>query len=126
MAENAQDWEYRGEAEDLYGIAVLFKNRFLDGVLRTDRGRLPNPVISFESLNVKVLAGYTVHRNPQGMLDEITFNTQHYTLVDRQRKWKHGEWAKYETMNQIRGSIIQNWKTTILERINACANSSPI
>ena len=98
MAESATDWEYRGEAEDLYRMAVLFKDRLLDGVIRIDRGRLPDPVISFESLNIKTLAGYTVHRNPQGLLDEITFNTQHYTLIDGQRKWRHGEWAKYETL----------------------------
>ena len=98
MAENARDWEYRGEAEDLYRMAVLFKDRMLDGVLRIDRGRLPDPVISFESLNVKALAGYTVHRNPQGLLDEITFNTQHYGMIEGVRKWRHGEWAKYETL----------------------------
>ena len=39
-----------------------------------------------------------MHRNPQGLLDEITFNTQHYALAEGVRKWRHGEWAKYETL----------------------------
>lgn len=98
MAESAKDWEYRDEAADLYRMAVLFKDRFLDGVLRTDRGRLPDPVISFDSMNIKALAGYTVHRNPQGLLDEITFNTQHYSVEEGKRVWRHGQWAKYETL----------------------------
>src|SRR3990172_8601930 len=78
-AEIARDWEYSEEARYLYGMAVLFRDRFLDPVLHTDRGRLPDPVISFDDLrNRKVLAAYTLHRNPQGLLDEITFNTAHY------------------------------------------------
>ena len=78
-AENARDWEFRDEAQYLYGMAVLFKDRFLDPVLHTDRGRLPDPVISFDDLrNRRTLAAYTLHRNPQGLLDEITFNTAHY------------------------------------------------
>ena len=98
MAENAKDWEYSDEATDLYRMAVLFKDRFLDGVLRTDRPRLPDPVISFDALNIKTLAGYTVHRNPQGLLDEITFNTQHYTVEDGRKVWQHGQWSKYEVL----------------------------
>ena len=43
-AETAYDWEYTEEAKFLYGMAVLFKDRFLDPVLHTDRGRLPDPV----------------------------------------------------------------------------------
>src|SRR5215211_2936723 len=82
-AENARDWEYSGEAKYLYGMGVLFKDRFLDPVLHTDRGRLPDPVISFDDLrNRRTLAAYTLHRNPQGLLDEITFNTAHYIEED--------------------------------------------
>jgi hypothetical protein len=59
-------------------MANLFKDKFLDPILHTDRGRLPDPVISFDDLwNIKTLATYTLHRNPQGLLDEITFNTVH-------------------------------------------------
>ncbi len=82
-AENAWDWAYKEEAKYLYGMAVLFKDRFLDPILHTDRGRPPDPVISFDDLrNRRTLAAYTLHRNPQGLLDEITFNTAHYEDVD--------------------------------------------
>jgi hypothetical protein len=81
-AENARDWQYSEEVKYLYGMAVLIKDRFLDPVLRTDRGRLPDPVISFDDLrNRRTLAAYTLHRNPQGLLDEITFNIVHYDEV---------------------------------------------
>src|SRR5687768_1440849 len=98
-AENAKDWEYRDEAEYLYEKAVLFKDRFLDPVLRTNRGRLPDPVISFDDLrNQKTLAAYTLHRNPQGLLDEITFNTAHYDDEDNKKVWAFGRWAQLETL----------------------------
>ena len=58
-AESAHDWEYSEEAQFLYGMAVLFKDRLLDPILRTERGRLPDPVISFDDLrNKKTLAAY--------------------------------------------------------------------
>ncbi len=98
-AEAARDWEYSREAQFLYGMAVLFKDRLLDPVLRADRGRLPDPVISFENLrNKKTLATYTLHRSPQGLLDEITFNTTHYKETDGQKVWSWGKWAQLETL----------------------------
>lgn len=98
-AENAKDWVYREEALYLYGMAVLFKDRFLDPVLHTNRGRLPDPVISFDDLrNQKTLAAYTLHRNPQGLLDEITFNTTHYTEEEGKKVWAWGRWAQLETL----------------------------
>jgi hypothetical protein len=98
-AENARDWEYSEEAKNLYGMAVLFKDRFLDPILLTDRGRLPDPVISFDNLrNKKVLAAYTLHRNPQGLLDEITFNTAHYSRGEDEMLWTWGRWAQLETL----------------------------
>ncbi len=98
-AENAHDWEYSEEAQYLYEMALLFKNRFLDPILLTDRQRLPDPVISFLDLrNKKTLATYTLHRNPQGLLDEITFNTAHYVNIEGKRVWIWGEWAKLETL----------------------------
>jgi hypothetical protein len=100
-AENAHDWEYNEEAVYLYGMAVLFRGRFLDPVLRTDRGRLPDPIISFDDMrNRKVLAGYTLHRNPQGLLDEITFNTAHFQkkTADSPPAWGYGRWAQLETL----------------------------
>jgi len=43
-AEAARDWVYSKEAANLYRMAVVFKNRFLDPILLTDRRRLPDPV----------------------------------------------------------------------------------
>lgn len=98
-AEIAKDWEYSEDAKYLYGMTVLFKDRFLDPVLLTDRRRLPDPVISFDNLrNIQTLAGYTLHRNPQGLLDEITFNTEHYEEADGQMVWRFGRWAQLETL----------------------------
>jgi len=80
-------------------MAVLFKNRFLDPILHTDRGRLPDPIISFDDLrNKKTLATYTLHRNSQGLLDEITFNTAHYQDQNGKRVWIWGRWAQLETL----------------------------
>ena len=98
-AENARDWRYSEEAKYLYGMAFLFRDRFLDPVLRTDRGRLPDPVISFDDLrNRRTLAAYTLHRNPQGLLDEITFNTVHYEEEGGGKVWHYGKWAQLETL----------------------------
>ena len=102
-AETAHDWEYADEAAYLYRIASIFKDRFLDPVLLTDRKRLPDPVISFNNLrNQNTLAAYTLARNPQGLLYEITMNTQHY--VDKEvdgkheKAWSFGRWAQLETL----------------------------
>lgn len=98
-AENAHDWEYADEAVKLYRRAVLFKERFLDPILLTDRGRLPDPVISFANMrNYRVLAGYRLVRNPQGLLYEITFNTEQYEEVEGKKVWRYGEWAQMETL----------------------------
>ena len=98
-AEVAKDWEYSEEAAYLYRIAIVFKDRLLDPVLLTDRKRLPDPVISFDNLrNIRTLAAYTLHRNPQGLLDEITFNTEHYMKEDDKKAWRFGRWAQGETM----------------------------
>jgi len=72
-AENAKDWAYADEAVYLYRMAVLFRDRFLDPILLIDRRRLPDLVISFANLrNKNTLAAYTLVRNPQGLLYEIT------------------------------------------------------
>jgi hypothetical protein len=99
-AETARDWEYAEEAKYLYDMAVVFKDRFLDPILLTDRGRLPDPVISFDNLrNKKTLAAYTLHRNAQGLLDEITFNSAHYMKDDEGKTiWIWGRWAQLETL----------------------------
>lgn len=101
-AENAPDWPYREEAAFLYRHASGFKDRFLDPVLLTDRRRLPDPVLSFEPMNVKSLAAYTLVRNPQGLLYEITFNTKHCVEEEaegeRRLVWRFGRWAQLETL----------------------------
>ena len=102
-AETAKDWVYTEEAVYLYRMAVLFKDSFLDPVLLTGRGRLPDPVISFANLrNNNTLAAYTLVRNPQGLLYEITLNTEHYVDEDRDEKkvkgWSFGRWAQLETL----------------------------
>ena len=102
-AESASDWEFAKEAAYLYRMATLFKDRFLDPVLLTHRRRLPDPVISFENLrNRNTLAAYTLVRNPQGLLYEITMNSQHYIKNgkdgNRGNEWKFGKWAQLETL----------------------------
>ena len=101
-AETASDWEYKEEAQYLYRMASIFKDRLIDPILHTDRKRLPDPVISFENLrNHNTLAAYTLARNPQGLLFEITMNTQHYvdsTKNPSQKAWQFGKWAQFETL----------------------------
>jgi hypothetical protein len=107
-AEEARDWEFHDEAVYLYNMAVLFKDRFLDPILLTSRGRLPDPVISFDDLrNRKVLAAYTLRRNPQGLLDEITFNTSHYMEKDGKMEWEYGSWAQLETLLHEQVHLLQ-------------------
>jgi hypothetical protein len=66
-AEIAKDWEYSEEAKYLYDKAILFKDRFLDPILHTDRGRLPDPVISFDNLrNKRTLALIPFIETPKG------------------------------------------------------------
>lgn len=101
-AESASDWEYKQEAQYLYRMDSLFKDRLIDPILHTDRNRLPDPVISFENLrNHNTLATYTLARNPQGLLFEITMNIQHYadsqTSPD-QKVWQFGKWAQLDTL----------------------------
>src|SRR5690349_5610508 len=87
-AESARDWEYSEEARFLYGMAVIFRDRLIDPIARIDRSQMPDPVISFENLrNNKTLATYTISRNAQGLLDEITFNTAHYGQKEGKSIW---------------------------------------
>lgn len=102
-AESAKDWDFTDEASYLYHIAVIFRDRFLDPVLLTDRRRLPDPVISFSNLrNKNTLAAYTLGRNPQGLLYEITMNSEHYIREEKDGEktisWSFGRWAQLETL----------------------------
>lgn len=65
-AENAPDWIYKEEAVFLYRLAVIFRDRLVDPILRVDRNQVPDPVISFDDMrNNNILAAYTLNRNPQ-------------------------------------------------------------
>lgn len=102
-AETSADWEYADEAKYLYRMASNFKGRFLNGVIRPDRERLPDPVIAFDDLrNHNTLAAYTLVRNPVGINCEITFNTEHYVDVGLNGKvtkdWRFGRWSQLETL----------------------------
>ena len=102
-AEAAKDWVFADEAAYMYRMATIFKDRFLDPILLTDRRRLPDPVISFKNLrNMNTLAAYTLERNPQGLLYEITMNSQHYVDEIEQgksvKRWAFGKWAQLETL----------------------------
>ena len=98
-AETASDWKYHEEAARLYNLAVIFRDRLVDPILRLDRSQVPDPVISFENLrNNNVLAAYTLQRNPQGLLHEISLNTAHYQEMDGKPEWKYGRWAQAESL----------------------------
>ncbi|MGO9611590.1 MAG: hypothetical protein ACLPX5_00935 [Dissulfurispiraceae bacterium] len=98
-AESARDWEFSEDAKYLYGMAVIFRNRLIDPIARIDRIQMPDPIISFDDLrNNKTLASYTVTRNAQGLLDEVTFNTAHYVQGDGKMVWSYGRWAQLESL----------------------------
>jgi hypothetical protein len=75
--EIAMDWPYREIATTLYRWTDIFRERLLDPVAIPGRGRMPDIVLSFERMNIRTMATYTLNRNAQGLLNEITFNTKH-------------------------------------------------
>ena len=98
-AETASDWPYKEEAAYQYRLAVIFRDRLVDPVLRIDRSQIPDPVISFDDMrNSNILAAYTLARNPQGLMHEITFNTAHYEDKEGKKVWKFGKWAQAESL----------------------------
>ncbi len=68
--ETAEDWEWREIAVTLYQWTDRFNDRFF-------ARQMPEAVLSFERMDIRILAAYTLKRNPQGLLYEITFNTPH-------------------------------------------------
>ena len=76
-AEQAHDWQWQEMAKTLYTWTDRFKSRFLDPIARLGQEKMPDAIISFAPMNHKILACYTLHRNAQGLLDEITMNTRH-------------------------------------------------
>ncbi len=80
-------WKYRELADDLYTWARIFNSELVYPIARVDKHDLPSPVIAFESMNIRVLAGYTLGKNAVGLDDTITFNTHHleyprYSLLE--------------------------------------------
>ncbi len=110
-AETARDWEYSEEAKYLYRMAVIFRERLIDPIARIDRSQMPDPVISFSNLrNLNTLAAYRLTRNPQGLLYEITFNTEHYIDVEERIAWRFGQWALLETLAH---ELVHEWQQTV-------------
>lgn len=68
--EAAEDWEWREMATALYQWTDRFDDRFF-------KREMPDTVLGFGKMNIRILAAYTLKRNPQGLLYEITFNTKH-------------------------------------------------
>lgn len=97
-AEKSKDWEWHEEAQKLYRWAVMFKDDLLDPVLKPGVQRLPDPVISFDQMRISTLAAYTLARNPQGLLYEITMNTKQYEDEKGAKVWKYGQYAQLETL----------------------------
>ena len=80
-------------------MVVLFKDRLLDPVLLTERRKLPDLVISFANLrNFSTLVAYRLMCNPQGLLYEITFNTEHYMEEGGKLVWRFGRLGQLETL----------------------------
>ena len=68
--EAALDWEWREIASTLYVWTDRLNDRFF-------AREMPDAVLSFERMDHRILAGYTLRRNGQGLLYEIAFNTRH-------------------------------------------------
>ncbi len=72
---------------------------------------MPDPIISFSNLrNLNTLAAYRLTRNPQGLLYEITFNSEHYVDVEDKIAWRFGQWALLETLAH---ELVHEWQQTV-------------
>jgi len=83
--EAAADWEWHAVATVLYQWIERFNDRFFDR-------QMPEALLSFARLDLRILAGYTLKRNPQGLLYEITLNT----LYVRRPLWETLETLMHE------------------------------
>ena len=62
--ETAVDWEWHAVATTLYAWAERFNAAFF-------ASQMPDALLSFERMDVRILAAYTLQRNAQGLLYEI-------------------------------------------------------
>lgn len=96
---NAVDWEYQEVCDRLNLWADRVKTRFFDCIVYPDRPPLPDPVIGIAPMRHNTLAGYSLTRNPQGLLYEITFNQRHFKDEEGRRVWVYGgEYGMVETL----------------------------
>jgi hypothetical protein len=94
--ETAQDWEWHTMATALYQWTDRFNDRFF-------ALKMPEALLSFERLDVRILAAYTLKRNPQGLLYEITFNTHHLGR------------PMWETLETLMHEYVQLWQQNLGE-----------
>jgi len=81
-AELAHDWQWQGMTRSLCTWTDRFRNRLLDPIARLGRDSMPDAVISFESMDHRILACYTLHRNAQGLL-EMEAECEHPSARER-------------------------------------------
>lgn len=89
--EGADDWEWHEIASQLYVWTDRFNDRFW-------QRQMPEAVLSFERMDHRVLAAYTLRRNAQGLLYEITFNV------------KHLERPLWETLETLMHEYVHLWQ----------------
>lgn len=94
--EGAQDWEWRPIATTLYQWTDRFSDRFFER-------QMPDTVLGFERMDVRILAAYTLKRNAQGLLYEITFNTAHL------------ERPLWETLETLMHECVHLWQQNLGE-----------
>jgi len=77
-AEQDVTWKHHEIAKKLYGWTDIFRDRFLDPVAIPGReGKLPGPVLGFDSFDYRILAYYRLGKNAFGLDDEIILNEAH-------------------------------------------------
>lgn len=89
--EGAEDWEWHEIASQLYVWTDRFNDRF-------HNRQMPEAVLSFERMDHRILAAYTLRRNAQGLLYEITFNVKH---LDR---------PLWETLETLMHEYVHLWQ----------------
>lgn len=93
------DWQFRDQANFLYGVGHEMMNRFFNGLVYLDGRKVPDPLIAFDNLrNNNVLAQYSLFPDEYGLMYKITYNSAHFNEVDGKQVYKYGQWAMCETL----------------------------